>query len=122
MSEAEARRAIEAHRDALNARDLAGIRAAMHFPHARLAHGRLQLWLSPDDFPAPFARLDQEGWHHSDFASITPIYVSEDKVHYDLLVSRHREDGSTYLTFRSLWIVTRGEGHWGIQFRSSAAP
>lgn len=122
MSESEARRAIEAHRDALNARDLAAIRAAMHFPHARIAQGRMQLWLSPEDFPAPFDRLDHEGWHHSDFVWAKPSHVGEDKVHYDLLVSRHRADGTTYLTFRSLWIVTRIDGRWGIQFRSSAAP
>ena len=30
-----------------------------------------------------------------------------------------RADGSIYHRFKSLWIATEQDGHWGIQFRSS---
>ena len=36
--------------------------------------------------------------------------------------SRFLEDGSLYATHQAVWVVTRIEGHWGIQARSSFAP
>ena len=45
-----------------------------------------------------------------------------DKVHFDVCFSRYLADGSRYATHQALWVVTRLEGHWGIQARSSFAP
>jgi hypothetical protein len=42
-------------------------------------------------------------------------------VHLKVKFSRFRGDGSLIGAFETIYIVTRQEGHWGIQARSSFA-
>ena len=44
------------------------------------------------------------------------------KVHFEVVFSRYKADGSKYATYQSLWIATKKDGAWGIQARSSFAP
>jgi len=44
------------------------------------------------------------------------------KVHFEVVFSRYKADGSKYATYQSLWIVTQRDGTWGVQARSSFAP
>jgi hypothetical protein len=44
------------------------------------------------------------------------------KVHFDDVFSRYKADGSKAATYQSLWIVTKKDGQWGVQARSSFAP
>ena len=44
------------------------------------------------------------------------------KVHYEVVFSRYKADGTKYATYQSLWISTLKDGQWGIQARSSFAP
>jgi hypothetical protein len=44
------------------------------------------------------------------------------KVHFDVAFSRYKADGAKYATYQSLWIVTKKDGQWGVQARSSFAP
>ena len=50
------------------------------------------------------------------------IHAGENKVHFAIRFSRHREDGTCYVTHEAIWIVTQLDGHWGVQARSSFAP
>jgi hypothetical protein len=43
-------------------------------------------------------------------------------VHIDTRFNRYRKDGSVLGGFDSIYIVTRVDGRWGIQGRSSFAP
>jgi hypothetical protein len=45
----------------------------------------------------------------------TPIHVGSDKVHLKVKFSRFRTDGSLLGQFETIYIVTRQDGHWGIQ-------
>ncbi|MBT3533472.1 MAG: hypothetical protein HN478_06315, partial [Rhodospirillaceae bacterium] len=47
------------------------------------------------------------------------IQSGPDKVHLRLEIDRCHEDDTVYNKFDTLWIATRQDGHWGIQFRSS---
>lgn len=123
MSEAEARRAVEAFFEGFNARDVAKMRDAFNFPHVRLASGRVVVVESAEQFRVPFdALVAAEGWHHSTLDSITAVHARADKVHFDVRFSRYHEDGTRYASYETLWVVTRQEGHWGVQARSSFAP
>ena len=51
----------------------------------------------------------------------TPIHVGPDKVHLKVAFSRWKADGSLIGRFETIYIVTRQDGHWGIQARSSFA-
>ena len=95
----------------------------MHFPHLRLAQNRFQWWETSDDFRAVQEEvtrlLEEEEWHHTESLSIIPVQVGVDKVHLAIPQSRQYEDGIEYNGFDTLWIFTRLNGRWGVQFRSS---
>lgn len=123
MSVADARKAIEGFFDAFNAHDLEGMRASFHFPHVRLASGRVLVWDEPEEFRAPFEILsEREGWHHSTLDSCEPVHAGADKVHFDVRFRRYHADDTCYASYQTLWIVTSEDGHWGVQARSSYAP
>ncbi|MYA20783.1 MAG: hypothetical protein F4Z25_11185 [Chloroflexi bacterium] len=124
---AEAERAaletcIEWHA-AFNARDNEGMISRMHFPHVRIAGGRLHVWETPEDFVAAMEQttpsLEAEGWAKTDNFSREVIHSSEDKVHLSLRTSRIDTEGNVYHVFSTLWIFTLIEGRWGVHFRSS---
>jgi hypothetical protein len=70
---------------------------------------------------ADFRSRAGDGWHHSSWDERTPIHVGENKVHLKVKFSRWRKDGSLICAFETIYIVTRLEGRWGIQARSSFA-
>lgn len=49
------------------------------------------------------------------------IAAGPDKVHLDVQFTRYRTDGSVIGSYRSLWIVSRLDGRWAAQARSSFA-
>ncbi len=64
----------------------------------------------------------KEGWQHSTLDSLEVIHISKIKVHFNIQFSRYKADGSRYAVYKSLWIMTKENGRWGIQARSSYAP
>lgn len=125
MSEAseQAIACVEGFIEAFNALDHEALADTLNFPHMRLANGR---FAHVDDKQAYIdisrkgeSRLLEQGWHHTEVESLEVVQVGQDKVHVALRILRCKADGSAYLTFDTLWIVTLLEGHWGIQFRSS---
>ncbi len=110
---------------AFNARDMDGMVAEMHFPHRRLSgENEFQVWETADDFRATrgenmTASLGAQGWDHTATTSIEAVQSSADKVHLAIQQSRRRADGTEYNAFPTLWIFTRIDGRWGVQFRSS---
>jgi hypothetical protein len=118
-----ARKAVEAFFAGFNNRSDDGMRAAMNFPHVRLASGRVRTVERAEDFTTPFDRLTEvEGWHHSTLDACEVVHAGADKVHFDVTFSRYHDDGTRYATHRSLWVMTKLDGHWGVQARSSFAP
>ena len=112
---------LDAHIAALNARDEAALIATLHFPHFRLTGGRVKVWERPDSYLKDFYARAGEGWHHSAWDFRKVIVAGPDKVHFDVQFTRYRADNSSLGTFRSLWIVSRVDGRWAAQVRSSFA-
>ena len=55
----------------------------------------------------------------------TPASIAQagpDKLHIAVVFTRFREDGSVLARYESLYVVTKQDGHWGVQARSSYAP
>ncbi|MEE8397746.1 MAG: hypothetical protein V3S89_01990 [Desulfobacterales bacterium] len=65
---------------------------------------------------------ENEGWDRSTLDTMEVIHASDVKVHFKIEFSRYKADGSKYAVHKSLWIVTKRDGRWGIQARSSYAP
>jgi len=105
-----------------NARDKKAHYATYHFPHYRLASGKMTVLLTPDSDTTMFlVGLVKAGWHHSAWEHRNIVQASDSKVHVDTKFIRYRADGSVLGTYESLYIVTKENGRWGIKMRSSFA-
>ena len=118
----EAMAVLDAYMAGLNRGDEAAVNAACNFPHVRLAGGKVVVWPNPATTSSPdFRARAGDGWASSQWDERTPIHVGSDKVHLKVAFSRWRTDGSLIGRFETIYIVTRQDGHWGIQARSSFA-
>ena len=119
----EALAALDRFIAAFSASDEDAIRASFHFPHVRFHGGKVTLFVNPEDFNLGFFRgtADAKEWSKSVWDERTVIHAGADKVHFDTQFSRARADGSIIASYRSIYIVTRIGGRWGIQGRSSFA-
>ena len=112
---------LDEHMTALNAQDNARLCATLHFPHYRLAGGKMQVWEKPDTYLADFHKRAGADWHHTfwDFRNV--IVAGPEKIHFDVQFTRYRADNSVLGTYRSLWIVAKLDGRWAVQARSTYA-
>jgi hypothetical protein len=122
-SETEAMRLLDEFMSAFNARDVKAWEATFNYPSVRLASGRVVIIDKPGFHPGDmFERFVGQGWDHSEWDHRKVISRSDDKVHFDTRFTRYREDGSKIGTYDSIYVVTRQDGQWGVQARSSFAP
>lgn len=110
--------------DALNAHDAEAMDATMHFPHVRHAESKLTVYEAPGSNPMDlFDRLKREdNWSHSAWTERRLVQCSPVKAHYAVSYVRYREDGSEIGHYDSLYTLTKVDGRWGIQMRSSFGP
>lgn len=121
---AEARAVMDGFMVAFNAQDAEALRTTwFHFPHVRLHSGQVTVMATPADFrSAVWGRTGQaEGWARTAWDYVEPVDSGPDKVHFRVQFTRFRADGSAIGSYRSLYIVTKLDGRWGIQARSSWA-
>ena len=112
---------VDAHMAGLNARDPAVISASLHFPHYRLAGSVFKMWENSDTYLDDFYARAGDGWARSQWNRQDVIAATADKVHLDMEFTRVHEDGSALGTYRSIWVITRIDGRWAAQLRSSFA-
>jgi hypothetical protein len=109
-----------------NAKDPEAWASSLNYPHVRFAGDTVTVWENAEDFAETaidsFDRLRAAGWDHSVWDSREIVQVSENKVHIVVQFSRFTEKDKRFATFQSLYIVTKKDGHWGTQARSSFAP
>jgi hypothetical protein len=126
--EAEALRVLDDYLAAFNDQDFEAMAAVCHYPHVRIGGGEVSVWETAEEYAAPESRDAQQrflkatGWHRSARESRSVLQSSADKVHILVRFTRYREDDSVIGTHDSLWILTKRDGRWGVQARSSFAP
>lgn len=113
---------LDAFLVAFNARDLTAYEATFNFPHVRFASNTVTIINPGYHKPEMFERGSLADWDHSAWDRREVIHAGADKVHIDTRFTRYRKDGSVLGGFDSIYIVTRLNGRWGIQGRSSFAP
>ena len=116
-----AKRVMQRHIEALNARNEHAIAATLHFPHYRLSGVNLKIWDTPDSYFEDFRVRAGANWSRSEFADIQVVDASKNKVHLDVEVRRYDKTETCIARFRSLWVITLEEGNWAAKFRSSFA-
>lgn len=119
---AAAQACLDAFMVAFNARDLKAFEASFNFPHVRFASNTVRIINAGDMKPEMFTTGSLADWDHSGWDRRAVIHAGADKVHIDTRFTRYRKDGSVIGGFDSIYIVTRLNGRWGIQGRSSFAP
>ena len=115
---------LDAFMDALNRYDAAGMDACMHFPHPRLAEGKIVVYDKPGTNPMDlFERLKKsDNWSYSRWVKRELVQFNAIKAHVLLSYTRYRADDSVIGTYESMYILTNVDGRWGIQARSSFGP
>ena len=108
-------------RAALNAGNEPALLATLHFPHYRLAGGRMRVWDQSGAYLGDFLARAGADWHHSEWDFRQVAAAGAAKVHLDVQFTRYRADNSVIGSFRSLWIVTEDGGRWAVAARSSFA-
>lgn len=119
---AAAQACLDAFMVAFNKRDMTAWEATFNFPHVRFASGKVTILQPGQQSPDMFSAGALADWDHSEWARRDVITAGPDKVHINTRFNRFRKDGSLISGFDSIYIVTRVNGHWGIQGRSSFAP
>jgi hypothetical protein len=121
--EGDVMRLLDDYMNTWNRKDLAGWERTFHFPHYRLANGRMTVLdrAGMQDAARVWASAGSD-WHHSRWDRRRTIHSSPEKVHVDTKVTRCRADGSVIAAFESLYILTKEDGRWGVKMRSSFAP
>jgi hypothetical protein len=119
--EAAAMKVLDEYMAAWNKKDLEAWERTFHFPHYRLASGKMSVLEKPGQQDA--ARLWQAitDWHHSKWDRRRIVHASADKLHVDTKFTRYRADGSRIGSYESLYILTKEDGRWGVKLRSSFA-
>ena len=111
---------------ALNAGDDRALFDTMHLPHVRISGDGVAIYNTREDleknYLQGFAARAGDSWHHTVLDSTQVIHSSENKVHVFIQFTRYDKDGGPLATHQSLWIMTRLNGRWGAQARSSFAP
>ena len=111
---------------ALNAGDAEALYQTINLPHVRIAGDGVAIYATLDDLERSYLRdfSSRAGpdWDHSVLDSKEVIHSSESKVHVFIQFTRCDKNGGEIATYKSLWIMTCIDGHWGVQARSSFAP
>ena len=120
----ESMKVLDSFMSTFNSRDMKTWSKTLNYPHVRLAGGKVTVWSTQEEYAAEdiFERLASTGWNYSAWLSREVILVSEDKVHISTVFQRYDKDHNPMKKYQSLYIVTRQNGEWGVQARSSLAP
>lgn len=114
---------LDAYLNTFNAKDLKGWEGTYHFPHYRLASGKMSVLEKAGlrDSANVFGPLIKAGWNYSKWDHRNIIQASDNKVHMDTKFTRYRKDGSVVGSYESLYVLTKEEGRWAVKLRSSFA-
>jgi hypothetical protein len=120
----ESMKVLDSFMSTFNSRDMKTWSKTLNYPHVRLAGGKVTVWSTQEEYAAEdiFERLTSTGWNYSGWLSREVILVSEDKVHISTVFQRYDKDHNPMKKYQSLYIVTKQNGEWGVQARSSLAP
>lgn len=120
----DARSALDEYVRAWNAADNEAIGQVSHFPRVSIGlNGQVVARQSSEELETDFDLLRQaEGWDHTTLDLVEAVHTSDDKVHFRVVSSRRRADGTAYRTGPALYIFTRQNGSWGLQVQSILPP
>jgi hypothetical protein len=121
---AAARAALDVYTTAFAANDPERLADAVHFPHVRHGDGRLEHWLTREDFLKGPEPGRGRTWASTRLRDIRPVAVSANGVNFTLSYDRLAADGHVMSSYDALYLVTTSENDpsWKVRAISTFGP
>ena len=120
----DAKGAVVAHADAINARDAQGYIAATAFPFTYQNYNGVALTVESaaaygNSAPWPWDIIERSdpNWSHSQFDDIETVLVGENSAVFQVKFRRVDATGEISLPYYAIWIAVQKAGAWGVMFR-----
>ncbi|MCZ6675555.1 MAG: hypothetical protein O7C75_21715, partial [Verrucomicrobia bacterium] len=117
-----ARQAVEAYFEAFNSLDLEIWADTLHFPQVRLSSSGLDYWQTREDFFAGTEPGRQRTWFRTKLESAETVQAGADGVNVIVRYSNLNSEDETLSSYDAVYLVTRHEGRWAVQARSTYGP
>ena len=121
----EAMKAIEDFFIAFNRADHSALREATHIPQIMLSQN---FFIHAENIKSSLANVDfnrlreEENWLRSDRIDVQVIYATPTRVFVELAFERYDRNNEKYLTVPALWVLSKRDNLWGVDFRSLMEP
>jgi hypothetical protein len=116
--------AVEMHFRAISERQVGVYRQTMNFPFTYQNDNGVALTIEKAADVDVSARLPWEiilstdpNWHHSELELLEEVACSESSAVFKVGFCRVDASGHAYGSYLAIWIATRQNGRWGVQFR-----
>jgi hypothetical protein len=113
------RHAVSAFMQAWNSHDPAALAAALHYPHVRIADGRVEIWRSAEEFLAGPEPGRQRTWHETKLDEVKVVQTTLTGVNLTVRFSRLGRDGGILSKDEGVFLVALRGGVWKLQARST---
>lgn len=120
--ESSARAAVESYFEAFNTTDSSAWVNTLHFPHVRLSASELGFWATPEDFLSGTEPGRQRTWPETKLNSCELIQIGPQGANFAVSYTRLSAQGESLSTYEAIYLVTRRDGRWAVQARSSYVP
>jgi hypothetical protein len=113
-----ARQAVHEFIGAWNRADNAQLRKAMHFPFVSMFEGNVIVAEGPEDFSTDFDSLRQDqGWARTTIDALRVLRETPTSAFIEMDYSRVDDSGEVYLSATIMYIATKLDEEWHLQFR-----
>ena len=125
MAVTEATETITQFFNAFNAADNQALQEVMHIPQIMLNQ---EFFIHAEDTSSPlvnvaFERLrEQENWLRSEAIDLQFTHATPSRVFFEFAFERYDQNNSKYRTVPALWVLSKRDNRWGVDFRSLMAP
>ena len=122
---AEATETIDEFFLAFNSGDNSALREVTHIPQIMLNQN---IFMHAENTNSPLADVDfnrlreQENWLRSDRIDVQVMYATPKRVFFELAFERYDENNEKYRTVPALWVLSKRDNRWGVDFRSLMKP
>jgi hypothetical protein len=116
---AAALEALKVFLQAWNSHDEQQLAAAIHFPHVRIADGRVETWRAAADYLAGPEPGRQRTWYQTRLDSSRVVQATATGVNIVLSFSRLDRKGAVLSKDEGLFLAVVRDGSWKIQARST---
>ena len=104
---------------AWNSHDERRLASSIHYPHVRIADGRVEIWGTADDYLAGPEPGRQRTWHETRVDSATVVQSTATGVNVAVSFSRIGRDGRVLSSDEGVFLVVLRQGSWKVQARST---